>query len=68
MTEMLQYYIISNIIIAIFILLTVQHAFRLAAKEDEFAAYVFVVIVAIATVAPWICYTCGVFSELFGGQ
>ena len=65
---MLQYYVITNIIIAVFILMAVQHGFRLAAKEAVFEAYIFVIIIDIATIVPWICYSCRVFSELFGGD
>lgn len=60
---MLQYYILSNIIIAILILLEIQHGIRWCLKEGDDTAFGGILILTIILVTPWIIVSCKTFEN-----
>lgn len=60
---MLKYYILSNIIIAILILLEFQHGLRWCLKEGDDTAFGGIIFLTIILVTPWIIFSCKAFDN-----
>lgn len=59
---MLQYYILTNVIIALFFMIEIQRAVKWSLEEGFGVEFIGVLILIITIVTPWITYSCRTFE------